>query len=57
LLELIDEGLVQEDTETIRLTGSLGRLLVRVAAAIFDSYLPPEAFRKGLSASQASKVG
>jgi oxygen-independent coproporphyrinogen-3 oxidase len=57
LLELIDEGLVQEDADTIRLTVPLGRLLVRVAAAIFDSYLPPQAFREGLSASQASKVG
>jgi oxygen-independent coproporphyrinogen-3 oxidase len=57
LRELIDEGLVQEDDDTIRLTVPLGRLLVRVAAALFDSYLPPQAFREGLSASQASKVG
>jgi hypothetical protein len=34
----------------------LGRLLVRVVAAVFDRYLPRHAFREGLSA-HASKVG
>ncbi len=57
LRELIDQGLVQVDDATIRLTIPLGRLLVRVVAAVFDRYLPPGAFRTGLSAQQASKVG
>jgi len=35
----------------------LGRLLVRVVAAVFDAYLPPEAFREGLPAHLSSKVG
>ena len=39
------------DGTAIRLT-ALGRLLVRVIAAVFDAYLPPDAFREG-----ASKVG
>jgi oxygen-independent coproporphyrinogen-3 oxidase len=56
LRELSDEGLVTLDPDEIRLTAPLGRLLVRVVAAVFDHYLPPDAFRKGLS-SHASKVG
>ena len=51
LPELIDEGLANVDGTAIRLT-ALGRLLVRVIAAVFDAYLPPDAFREG-----ASKVG
>jgi oxygen-independent coproporphyrinogen-3 oxidase len=54
---LIDEGLVLRDDEAIEVTAPLGRLLVRVVAAVFDHYLPPNAFREGLLAYQASKVG
>jgi oxygen-independent coproporphyrinogen-3 oxidase len=57
LSELIDEGLVLTHADSIRLTVPLGRLLVRVVAAVFDRYLPPTAFREGLSPSQSSKVG
>jgi hypothetical protein len=41
----------------IRLTAPLGRLLVRVVAAVFDAYLPPRAFREGLPAQFSSRVG
>lgn len=54
---LQDESLVTEDAEAVRLTEPLGRLLVRVVAAVFDHYLPPEAYREGLSPQMASKVG
>lgn len=54
---LIDEGIAENDGEAVRLTPVLGRLLVRVAAAVFDRYLPPEAFREGLGQEQSSKVG
>src|SRR5581483_8934856 len=39
--ELIGDGLVEDRSGSIRLTTPLGRLLVRVAAAVFDRYLPP----------------
>jgi oxygen-independent coproporphyrinogen-3 oxidase len=54
--ELEDQGLVALERDVIRLTEPLGRLLVRVVAAVFDRYLPRGAFREGLSA-HASKVG
>ena len=57
LHELIDEGIAEHDDEAVRLTEPLGRLLVRVAAAVFDRYLPPTAFREGLAPQQSSKVG
>lgn len=56
LRELSDEGLVTNVADAICLTEPLGRLLVRVVAAVFDRYLPRDAFRTGLSA-HASKVG
>jgi oxygen-independent coproporphyrinogen-3 oxidase len=56
LRELSDQGLVVLEADVIRLTAPLGRLLVRVVAAVFDPFLPRDAFRKGLS-TQASKVG
>jgi oxygen-independent coproporphyrinogen-3 oxidase len=56
LRELSDQGLVTLETDIIRLTAPLGRLLVRVVAAVFDRFLPRDAFRKGLPA-HASKVG
>jgi oxygen-independent coproporphyrinogen-3 oxidase len=54
---LVSDGLVRIEAQSIRLTEPLGRLLVRVVAAVFDRYLPPEAFREGLSPQMASKVG
>jgi oxygen-independent coproporphyrinogen-3 oxidase len=56
LRELCDEGLVTVKPDVIRLTAPLGRLLVRIVAAVFDHFLPRDAFRTGLSA-HASKVG
>lgn len=57
LRELANEGLVKLDAESIRLTAPLGRLLVRVVAAVFDAYLPPKSYREGLPLNLASKVG
>jgi oxygen-independent coproporphyrinogen-3 oxidase len=57
LRELLDRGLVRAQSDSIRLTLPLGRLLVRVVAAVFDRYLPPTAFQEGLLSSQSSKVG
>lgn len=56
LRELADQGLVVLETDAVRLTAPLGRLLVRVVAAVFDRFLPRDAFREGLSA-HSSKVG
>lgn len=39
LKQLGEEGLILEDKEEIRLTKTLGRLLVRAVAAVFDEYL------------------
>jgi oxygen-independent coproporphyrinogen-3 oxidase len=55
--ELIDQGLVEAGGEAVRLRAPLGRLLVRVVAAVFDRYLPPTAFREGLAPQVSSKVG
>jgi oxygen-independent coproporphyrinogen-3 oxidase len=57
LRELIDAGLVEDAGDALRLTEPLGRLLVRVVAAVFDRYLPPTAFRDGLPPALSSKVG
>jgi len=57
LQELAEEGLVEIDPRGVRLTPLLGRLLVRVVAAVFDAYLPPGTYRNGLPATLASKVG
>jgi oxygen-independent coproporphyrinogen-3 oxidase len=54
---LADDGVLILEPDTIRLTVPLGRLLVRVAAAVFDRYLPPDAYREGLPAHLSSKVG
>jgi oxygen-independent coproporphyrinogen-3 oxidase len=54
---LIDEGLVEDSGDEVRLTEPLGRLLVRVVAAVFDRFLPPTAFREGMPAQMSSKVG
>ncbi len=57
LARLREDGLVEYDGATLRLLVPLGRLLTRVVAAVFDRYLPAEAFFQGLPAQQASKVG
>ena len=54
---LVEEGLVFLSADAIRLTAPLGRLLVRVVAAVFDHYLPPDAYHQGLPTYQSSKVG
>lgn len=41
----------------VELTEPLGRLLVRVPAAVFDRYLPRDAFKEGLPSGMASAVG
>ncbi len=55
--ELTEQGLVEPAADAIRLTEPLGRLLVRVVAAVFDRYLPPLAYRDGLPSDQSSRVG
>jgi oxygen-independent coproporphyrinogen-3 oxidase len=57
LQEPIDGGIAEHKDEAVRLTWPLGRLLVRVVAAVFDRYLPPTAFREGVTPQQASRVG
>jgi oxygen-independent coproporphyrinogen-3 oxidase len=57
LRELSDEGLLHVARDRVQLTVPLGRLLVRVVAAVFDRYLPPSAFCEGLAGHLASKVG
>jgi oxygen-independent coproporphyrinogen-3 oxidase len=57
LRPLIDEGLVDVDHDAVLLREPLGRLLVRVVAAVFDRYLPPDAYRTGLAPQMSSKVG
>lgn len=54
---LVGEGLVETTADEIHLTAPLGRLLARVPAAVFDRYLPREAYREGLPSHLASKVG
>jgi oxygen-independent coproporphyrinogen-3 oxidase len=55
--ELAEEGLVTVAGGLVELTEPLGRLLVRVVAAVFDRYLPADAYRHGLPNQQASRVG
>ncbi len=57
LVELAEDGLVILEPRQIRVSMPLGRFLVRVVAAVFDRYLPPTAFREGLPAQLASKIG
>lgn len=57
LQDLEKEGLVSCQRDSIQLTTPLGRLLVRVVAAVFDHYLPRNAYLEGLPAHLASKVG
>ena len=57
LQELVDDGLVSVEPGAIRLTTPLGRLLVRVVAAVFDAYLPSNAYRDGMPENLSSRVG
>jgi len=57
LVELAGDGLVELGDGGIRLTEPLGWLLLRVVAAVFDQYLPRNAYRDGLSFNQSSRVG
>jgi oxygen-independent coproporphyrinogen-3 oxidase len=57
LNELAAQGIVTLTTDAIQLSDPLGRLLVRVVAAVFDAYLPHDAYRDGLPAHLSSKVG
>jgi oxygen-independent coproporphyrinogen-3 oxidase len=57
-LEVLEaDGLVEVGPPAVRLTPVLGRLLVRAVAAVFDEYLPADAFREGLPSHLASRVG
>jgi oxygen-independent coproporphyrinogen-3 oxidase len=57
MTDLIGDGLVVLHETGIRLTEPLGRLLVRVVAAVFDRYLPSQAYHDGLSVRASSLVG
>jgi oxygen-independent coproporphyrinogen-3 oxidase len=57
LATLVDQGIVRVEPTAIALTEPLGRLLVRVVAAVFDSYLPTRAFHEGLARRVSSAVG
>ena len=57
LRRFVDEGIVTDDPDAVALTEPLGRLLVRVVAALFDRYLPPDASVRGIPQREASKVG
>lgn len=57
LRELERDGLVELHEDRVELTECLGRLLVRVVGSVIDAYLPPNAYREGLSAGLASRVG
>jgi oxygen-independent coproporphyrinogen-3 oxidase len=54
---LVEDGLAEANADSLLLTAPLGRLLARVVAAVFDRYLPADAFRHGLPSVQASRVG
>jgi oxygen-independent coproporphyrinogen-3 oxidase len=57
LQRLVDDGLTVHEPDAIRLTSPLGRLLVRIVAAVFDRYLPPTAYQDGLPVNLSSRVG
>ena len=57
LSDLEQDGLVEMTDSEIHLTNSLGRLLVRAVAAVFDAYLPADAGRNAPSTLLSSKVG
>ena len=56
-LDLLEQqGILVQEQGGFALTQPMGRLLTRVAAALFDAYLPADAFRTGLAAGRASQV-
>ncbi len=57
LEDLVADGLVEVSDDALRLTFPLGRVLVRVVAAVFDAYLPPGAYRGEQPGPVASRVG
>lgn len=54
--ELQEDGLLVETADKITLT-RIGTLLTRVVASIFDAYVPSDAYKRGVPANQASRVG
>jgi oxygen-independent coproporphyrinogen-3 oxidase len=54
---LAAEELIELTDDHVRVTHPFGRLLLRVVAAVFDAYLPPDVLRHGQSPLLASKVG
>lgn len=54
---LVDLGLAEDSSLEFRVRPVTGWLLLRVIAASFDSYLPSDAWRKGVTSSVASRVG
>jgi oxygen-independent coproporphyrinogen-3 oxidase len=57
LKDLENDGLVKITPDKISLTPRLGRLLVRVVASVFDSYIPKDAYRSGLTDGKGSRTG
>lgn len=55
--DLCDDGIITSRDGVVSLEGALGRLLVRVVASVFDTYLPPATYKKGLPDGQSSKTG
>lgn len=54
--ELQELGLVHKEPGRMTLTEPLGRLLVRVVAAVFDAWLPADTWKNGMTTG-ASKIG
>lgn len=57
LRDLVSDGIVRLEAGAISLTPLLGRLLVRVVAAVFDASLPANAYLEGMPANLSSRVG
>lgn len=55
-MELQRDGLLVETADKITLT-RVGTLLTRVVASVFDAYVPTDAYKRGVPANQASRVG
>lgn len=55
LSELEHKGLILCDARQLHVIEPLGQLLVRVVAAVFDRYIPKDAYKRGMSAG--SRVG
>lgn len=57
LKELEDLGLVTLKPNELEVTAPLGVLLLRIVASVFDAYLAKDAYKTGIEATQASKIG